>query len=266
MRNVGHFCKRLSVCTLALYFQASKDFPLIVAANRDEHYDRPSVPPAVLKINPRVLAGQDIRAGGTWLGVNQHGVLAAVLNRRSDASGNAAAPTRSRGLLCLDVLTHKSAAAARKFLTAHREPYQPFTLVFADSSRACFACNAAGHIRIVELSHGLHVFSNADTHDEYSEKRQRAYALFGAISAERQPLSASASSWIGVFKKVLSDHMSGNGVNDPRDAVCVHGDVSGTVSSTIIVFSALARQFRTFYCAGAPCRNDFSEAPALDVP
>jgi hypothetical protein len=254
------------VCTLALYFQVSKDFPLIVAANRDEHYDRPTAAPMVLKTVPRVLAGRDIRAGGTWLGVNERGVLAAVLNRRASSSENTDAPTRSRGLLCLDLLAHKSAAAAREFLTKHRERYQPFTLVFADSSRAFFTFNTTDHTKTAVLSRGLHVFSDAVVHDEYSEKRQRAYVLFAGIKPERQGLSGPASSWIGGFKEVLSDHTSGNGAGDPRNAICVHGDVSGTVSSSIIVFSGLARQFRTLYCAGAPCRSVFTEMPILNVP
>lgn len=253
------------MCTLALYFQVSKDFPLVVAANRDEHYDRPSAPPLVLKTEPKVVAGQDIRAGGTWLGVNEHGVLAAVLNRRSNGD-DADAPTRSRGLLCLDLLAHESAAAASAFLAQHREAYQPFTLVFADSNRACLAFNTTDHINTVKLSRGLHVFSNVVMHDEYSEKRQRAYALFAGIKPEQQKLSGPISSWIGGFKEVLSDHTLGDGTGDPRDAICVHGNLSGTVSSSVIVFSAVTRQFRTFYCGGAPCRNNFSETPTLDAP
>ena len=256
----------IDVCTLALYFRVSTDFPLIVAANRDEHYDRPAVPPMVLTTEPKVLAGRDIRAGGTWLGVNERGVLAAVLNRRPNGAETRDAPIRSRGLLCLDLLAYNSAAAARKFLVGHREPYQPFTLVFADSNDAWFAYNITDQIKIGKLTRGLHVFSNAVMHDEYSEKRQRAYALFAGIKPEQQRPSAPISSWIGSFKEVLSDHTPGNGSGGPRDAICVHGDVSGTVSSSVIFFSGLARQFRTFYCGGAPCRNNFIETPILDAP
>jgi uncharacterized protein with NRDE domain len=256
----------IDVCTLALYFQVSTEFPLIAAANRDEHYDRPAAPPMVLRTEPKVLAGRDIRAGGTWLGVNERGVLAAVLNRRTNGAETRAAPTRSRGLLCLDLLACNNAAAARKFLVGHREPYQPFTLVFADSTDAYFAFNITDQVKTGKLTRGLHVFSNSVMHDEYSEKRQRAYALFAGIKPEQQRSSGAISSWIDSFKEVLSDHTLGNGTGDPRDAICVHGDVSGTVSSSVIFFSRLARQFRTFYCGGAPCRNNFSETPILDTP
>jgi uncharacterized protein with NRDE domain len=265
LHNGEGFCKRLNVCTLALYFQLSKDFPLIVAANRDEHYDRPSAPPMVFQTEAKVLAGRDIRAGGSWLGVNEHGLLAAVLNRRSNGSETASRATRSRGLLCLDVLGRKSVGEAREFVTGHREAYQPFTLAFADPNSAYFAFNNDRHMTVIELHRGLHVFNNAVMHDEYSEKKQRAYGLFGAIDVEEQRFSGPISCWVNSFKEVLSDHTVGDSASDPREAICVHGEISGTVSSSVIVFSTPARQFRTVFCSGAPCQNDFNEMAALDT-
>ncbi len=250
------------MCTLALYFRALDDFPLLVAANRDEHYDRPAAAPMVLNRQPKVLAGTDLRAGGTWLGVNEHGLSAAILNRRSDESADAS--PRSRGLLCLDLLACKSASAAREFLEIQRESYQPFTVVFADSKDAWFAFNTPRRIESEKLGPGLHVFSNAATHDEASEKRQRAYSLFAKAQPSHEKLSGTPS-WIGELQKALSDHTLGNSADDPREAICVHGEVSGTVSSSIILFSKSARRFRTLYCAGAPCQTEFSDAPSLDV-
>src|SRR6266536_3537682 len=61
-----------------------ENYPLIIAANRDEHYDRPSAPPALLNTQPKIIAGRDLRAGGTWLGVNETGLIAGILNRRLD--------------------------------------------------------------------------------------------------------------------------------------------------------------------------------------
>ncbi len=250
------------MCTLALYFRLFDGFPTLVAANRDEHYDRPAAPPRLLKSKPKVLAGMDLRAGGTWLGVNEHGVLVAILNRRSDEITNA--PTRSRGLLCLDLLACQSAAAAREFLAVQREPYQPFTVVFADAGEAWSAFNAPGRIESEKLNPGLHVFSNAVVHDEASEKRQRAYGLFAEAQPDAKKLSTT-SPWINELKKALSDHTLGENVIDPREAICVHGEVSGTVSSSIVLFSQSSRRFRTFYCGGAPCQAEFGEAPSLDV-
>ena len=79
-------------------------YPVIIAANRDEHYDRPSAPPALWSTRPKILAGKDLLAGGTWLGVNEHGLLVGILNRRSNSEPDPLTQTRSRGLLCLDLL------------------------------------------------------------------------------------------------------------------------------------------------------------------
>src|SRR5262249_38069132 len=157
-------------------FRVFDGYPLVVAANRDEHYDRPSSPPDVLGSNPRILAGRDLRAGGTWLGVNEDGLLVAILNRRFQGEQNLAGNHRSRGLLCLDVLDSKTAAAGSALLNADEQAtYQPFTLVLADPVEAWIAFNTQNRIQVARLSEGLHVFSsNTAMHDERSEKKERA--------------------------------------------------------------------------------------------
>lgn len=84
------------MCVLAMILEPSR---LLVAANRDEAYERPAAPPA--EIEPGVVAGLDLRAGGTWLGSNRHGLFAAVTNRREPASTPDAF---SRGLLLRETL------------------------------------------------------------------------------------------------------------------------------------------------------------------
>lgn len=75
------------------------DRGLVVAANRDEFHGRPSAPPS--EIEPGIVAGKDLVAGGTWLGLNRHGLFVAVTNRKAPL-GSAA--SRSRGLLALEAL------------------------------------------------------------------------------------------------------------------------------------------------------------------
>ena len=85
------------MCTLAIYFQMTDDYPIVIAANRDEYLDRPAAKPTTLCARPHVVGGKDLRAGGTWLGVNEYGLVAGLLNRRTEAPPNPDA--RSRGLL-----------------------------------------------------------------------------------------------------------------------------------------------------------------------
>jgi uncharacterized protein with NRDE domain len=70
------------MCTLALYFKVFTGYSVVVAANRDEHYERPSAPPSIIGGSPTIVAGRDLRAGGTWLGINEYGLLVGILNRR----------------------------------------------------------------------------------------------------------------------------------------------------------------------------------------
>ncbi len=91
------------MCVLAVFIDLWPGRPLVVAANRDEYLERPSAPPQELE--PGIVGGRDLRAGGTWLGANRHGLLVALTNRR--------APSRtpesySRGLLALEALRCRS--------------------------------------------------------------------------------------------------------------------------------------------------------------
>jgi uncharacterized protein with NRDE domain len=87
-------------------------YPVIVAANREESRTRPSRAPFQWGGSPTVWAGRDELAGGTWLGVNAIGLVAAVTNRPVESRD---VTLRSRGLLCLDTLRCESPSAARSF-------------------------------------------------------------------------------------------------------------------------------------------------------
>jgi len=123
--------------------------PIIVAANRDERYNRPSAAPTFWHTEPQILAGRDLVAGGTWLGVNEFGLLVGVLNRPSVGEAEPLKPARSRGLLCRDLLKLKTAVAAAEFVKTEKAEYQPFTLVFADSKTAWIAYNLLREIKTV---------------------------------------------------------------------------------------------------------------------
>ena len=253
------------MCTLALYFRMVDRYPVIVAANRDEHYDRPSAPPVLWSTEPNILAGKDLLAGGTWLGVNEHGLLVGILNRRANSEPDPLSHPRSRGLLCLDLLKLKSAADAHAFVTRHTEAYQPFTIVFVDPNEAWIAYNVQRRIQTHRLEEGLHVYSSAAELSVRSEKIDRAHEQFARVFEELQSNCSDQSVWVRSLRTVLGDHTLGNGSKDPRDAICVHGDVAGTVSSTIIFHDQLEQRLYTFNCPGTPCRGAFGEALVLNV-
>lgn len=120
------------MCTLVILRRPNAAWPLIMAANRDELDSRPWRAPARhWPDRPEVVAGQDISAGGSWLGINNDGVIAAVLNRPGTLGPEAG--KRSRGELVLEALDHAEAGAAAEALSElNPSSYRPFNLIIAD--------------------------------------------------------------------------------------------------------------------------------------
>lgn len=254
------------MCTLALYYRALPDLPLLVAANRDERYDRPSTAPSLLETDPKIIAGKDLRVGGTWMGVNEDGLFVGILNRRGVGEAAAERATRSRGLLCTDLLMRPSAKSGHEFIQSHRESYQPFTVVVADNQRAWAAHNGNGVLALTELAPGLHVFSSHAEVDLRSEKSDRASKQFAALLDGFAPVVPGRERLLERLQTLLGDHRAPADREDARgEAVCVHGEVSGTVSASIALLGATERCFEFFHCPGPPCRNSFGAAVKLPV-
>lgn len=121
------------MCVIFVAFRSHPKYPLIVLANRDEFYDRPSLPAAPWADEPSVYAGRDLVAGGTWLGVTDDGRFAAVTNYR-DPNG----PTgdRSRGQLVSDFLRSKVGSAEfLKTINTNSDRYSGFNLIVGSFTR-----------------------------------------------------------------------------------------------------------------------------------
>jgi uncharacterized protein with NRDE domain len=260
------------VCTLAVYFQTNTDLPLIVAANRDELYARAASPPRLLADAPWVIGGHDAVAGGTWLGVNAHGLVAGILNRRSNQAPD---PTRrSRGQLCLDVLRQPAVAAAVAGIQGDSGTlYNPFNLLLASPDAACVVGNISGTMRPTPLAAGLHLLTNLELNDPECPRIAKSTAMFEA--ARRSLREETLPDFLAELHRILADHST---PLDPRgdgfpNNLCMHSERFGTRSSTIVVYSARARRFRMWHANGAPCETEYTELQlpstsgrATDVP
>jgi len=250
----------LYVCTLAIYFQCAPEFPVAVAANRDEYYDRPASPPALIDGDPWTVAGRDLLAGGTWLGVNGAHLVAGLLNRRT---GQQPDPTRrSRGHLCLDVLRHSTVAAAAAAVCNDRgDRYNPFNLLIASPDAACVIGNVSGTMVMTPLQPGVHLLTNLELNDAECPRIAKSYRLFAAARQLLQPGSLAA--YRGALGDILADHST---PLDPRSQalpnnLCVHTDRFGTRSSTMLIYSQMEHGFRLWHADGAPCRTAYTEVP-----
>ena len=165
------------MCTLIILRRPKADWPVLMAANRDEMADRPWIPPGRhWPDRADVVAGQDLLSGGSWLGVNDHGVVASILNRYG--SLGPAPDKRSRGELVLEALDHADAQAAAEAL-AELEPlaYRSFNAVVADNRDAFWIRHLGDESEVVvqPLPPGLSMITARNRNDTKGSPRQRHY-------------------------------------------------------------------------------------------
>ena len=170
------------MCTVVLLIRPGHAWPLVFAANRDEMLNRAWDPPAAhWPDQPGVTAGRDRSGGGTWMGVNRAGVVAAVLNR--PGSLGPADGKRSRGELPLLALAHRSADAAAGAIAAlDATDWRSFNLVFADAAGAILVRGSRPrHPEVQRLAPGLRMITAHDPDD------RRARAWLGTWRGSIQP-------------------------------------------------------------------------------
>ena len=239
------------MCFIALGYKTVPGYAVVLGANRDEHYDRPGLPPQA--ISRQVWGGVDPRAGGTWLAVNAQGRISAVTNRQHDAPPHPIA--RSRGLLCLDMLTSPDDTRPADVLraAARDHPYNPFNLLVADATAAWVATYAAGRLAIETLAPGWHLLGAAPPGTADDPKLTHATSLLG------RPTDLDTA--CARLMATCSDHGTRP---DHTDAVCVHGQTGGTVSATLLALHDNdPTAHRYLHAQGQPCSTRYEDYSPL---
>jgi uncharacterized protein with NRDE domain len=145
------------VCLIAVAYRVHPDYPLVVAANRDEFYTRPTAPAAFWDDEPSILAGRDLECMGTWLGVTRGGRFAAVTNFRDPSDQRASA--ESRGTLVSRFLAGKGAAGEfMDEVEARADAYRGFNLIAYDSDGLYYYSNRGAEP--ISLAPGIYGLSN----------------------------------------------------------------------------------------------------------
>lgn len=224
------------MCTLVLLVRPGHEWPLILGANRDEMTDRTSLSPGRhWPDRPDVIAGQDRLAGGTWLGLNDYGVVAGILNRPESLGPREG--FRSRGELPLEALDHADAADAAEAL-AELDPsaYRSFNLVIADNRDAFWlsAPESATRVAVQKIQPGISMLTAHDL-NERAAPRIRTYMPRFRNAAEPDPAAGDWKAWQRLFESRLYDPEDG-----PRGAMTiVTDDGFGTVSSSLIALPSV---------------------------
>ena len=168
------------MCTLVIQRRPLHRWPVLIGANRDEMVDRPARPPGRhWPDRLEVTAGLDCLAGGSWLGLNDWGVAAAILNRTG--SLGPAPGRRSRGELVLEALDHADAAEAAAALAAlDPRSYRSFNLIIADSRDGFWLRHDGAHITLHPLKEGLSLIAAGDLDDMGTRRLELALPRFRA--------------------------------------------------------------------------------------
>jgi uncharacterized protein with NRDE domain len=221
------------MCTLVLLRRPGHQWPLLLGANRDEMLDRTWTPPGRhWPDRPEVTAGRDDLAGGSWLGVNDHGVAAAILNRTG--SLGPLAGKRSRGELVLDALDYGDAVDAATALSGlDAEAYRPFNLVVADDRDAFWlAHRGRGRVAVTPIPEGLSMLTARELDDETSPRIRRYRPRFNAAAAP-DPEKGDWQAW----QQLLGESEAEAGLG-PESAMRFAIDAGaarfGTMSSSLI--------------------------------
>lgn len=121
------------MCLIVFAWKQSAEFPLLLAANRDEFYARPALAATWWQEAPHVYAGKDLEAGGTWMGINKQGRFAAITNIRNGEGKKSGAP--SRGKIVTDFLCDNiSPSSYLQALATEAKLYAGFNLIVGDAN------------------------------------------------------------------------------------------------------------------------------------
>lgn len=241
------------MCTVVILRRPGHEWPLLLAGNRDEMAGRPWKPPARhWPDRPEVVAGLDEEAGGSWLGLNDHGMVATVLNREGTLGPQAG--KRSRGELVLDALDHADAQSAAEALShLDGRAYRPFNLVVADNRDAFWLSLPAegGRVQATPIPAGLSMMAASDLNDPTHPRIRFFRPLFQAARPP-DPEAADWDAWTELLGCRIWDGDAG-----PRGAMCIVTPTGfGTGSSALVALPSMQRAGMEPHFLFAPGRPD----------
>lgn len=234
------------MCTLiVIQTLTEKGMHLWIGANRDEALARASMVPKLSKNGKSaVFAPRDVQAGGTWLGLNEHGVVAAITNRY----GLERRPThRSRGLVVLDALEERSAeSAADRIAATHPEAHNGFHLVIADREDVFLVWNDGVRLHRERLLPGAHVLTERSLGAGPTERPGWVMGALERLEEEGRLVEAELLALLRYRNE-----------QNPMEGTCIRvpGGVYGTRSSTVIALES--DDVRFLHAEGAPCLTPY---------
>jgi uncharacterized protein with NRDE domain len=219
------------LCSIIIINHHNKDFPLIIAANRDEDYNRPSSKVQILSKEPFIVGGKDELKGGTWLAVNKHSLFAAITNQ-----GEKNEKLDSRGSIIIDALKNSSSIEEILNFVEGINPskFNGFNLVFGNQNNVFVAYSYLLHsVVIKELPKGINTITNDMKFIGENKIISYVHKKLDGITEEKPWID-----YYAILKKTLNYYGDGAGLKIKPKKKRNTGEVYGhcTVSSSILAF------------------------------
>jgi hypothetical protein len=247
------------MCSVVILRRPGHDWPVILGANRDEMSRRPWLTPGRhWPDRPWVVAGLDQEAGGSWLGLNDHGLIAGIMNRPQ--SLGPAAGKRSRGELVLEALDHADAREAAAAL-AELDPaaYRPFNMILADNTEAWWIRHGGARIDAGPIPEGLSMLTAHDLNDSAGSRRIAHFLPRFRAAPPPDPASGDWQAWQALLAS--RDFAPGGGPHDAMTIIAENG--FGTLSSALLALPARGTELEPvfLFAAGRPDQLPYQPVP-----
>ncbi len=223
------------MCLILMAYKKNLDFPFIFAANRDEFYERPTRVAGYWEERPDILAGRDLRDGGTWLGITRGGRFAALTNFRDLSVPYMGAP--SRGELVSGFLMGESTTGEYlSYLKENGKRYNGFSLIFGRIHDLGYYCNRDSGSSLLPGVHGL---SNAFLDVPWPKVRRGLEEMGKVLKKEKSPQPESLFNLLSDRTTPEDDHLPHTGVGLEWERILsplfIASPVYGTRSATVII-------------------------------
>jgi uncharacterized protein with NRDE domain len=246
------------MCTILLAYKKIPGWPLVVANNRDEFFQRRALPPRVYRAhnNPGLswLASCDLSGGGSWWGYNNRGLMVWLTNCWTGSES--ASGLRSRGDLVTELLACDDLLKARQYLenVCDGQTFNPFNLIIATRENAFLATNSPD-LEFAPLNAGYHYLGNGSIVDRTSVKAANALNLFSGFTG-----AETLSEILEIMCKALRTPLPDDSI--PPQGFNVTFEGYGTTSSLLLAL-AEKEALQLQYCAENPRVGSYQDYSRL---
>ncbi len=221
------------MCIVFLAIEQHPDYPLIIAANRDEYHERPSRSMQYWGKNPQILAGQDLREGGTWLGLTRTGYFSTVTNYPDVTDTHQ--QYHSRGELVRQFLINEPTyPESKRYLTKDGNAYRPFNLIFGHYSDLYTYSNREQEF--TSLAKGYHSISNGPMNQAWPKVSYGVKKLTDLIDRGNKINSQILTEFMQ-DQSLPTESFAKSGTVSSFSSIFIRGDLYGTRTTTCLLFN-----------------------------